>query len=154
MEPHASTLALGLQLGVSAMLVLVMTIVHSLGLIGIAKLLHLDPDALRKRSIDSRAIILMAGLGLLLFALHILEIFLFAGFYVAVGAIDTLERALFYSASAYTTLGLAADHFREEWRMIGAFEALIGFVLIGWSTAFMVSTQDRLQDHPRRRTRG
>ena len=149
MDEETQALALGLQLTISALLVIVMTILHALGLIGVAKLLHLDPKRLRDRSIDTRAIILIAGLGLLLFALHFLEIFLFALFYLWVGALDTLEQALFYSASAYSTLGLTADYFPGEWRLIGAFEALIGFLLIGWSTAFMVSTLNRLREEGR-----
>ena len=149
MEDGAATLALGVQLTISAMLMLVMTVIHSLGLIGLRKVLHLDPQTLGKRSIDTRAIVTLAGLGVLIFALHFLEIFLFALFYLWVDAIATLEQALFYSASAYTTLGLTADFFPAEWRLIGAFEALIGFVLIGWSTAFMFGTMSRLADERR-----
>lgn len=83
-------------------------------------------------------------MGLLIFMLHVAEIFIFAGFYMATGSIRTLEEALYYSASAYATLGASADFFPDEWRLIGAMEALIGFILIGWSTAFMVKTIDKL----------
>jgi ascorbate-specific PTS system EIIC-type component UlaA len=36
--------------------------------------------------------------------------------------------------------------FPEEWRLVGALEALVGFLLIGWSTAFMVQTLRRIID--------
>ena len=144
MEVHAATLALGWQLLVSGGLVLVLVVIHSIGLLGIGHFLHLDPAALKRRSLDMRAIVTMASLGFLLFALHILEIMLFAVFYLAVDIFRHFDDALFYSASAYTTLGLTAN-FPEGWRMIGAFEALIGFVLIGWSTAFVIGTMDRLR---------
>ena len=142
---HAEALALGAQLLISAGLVLVMVIVHAVGLLSIGKMLHLTPDVLRRRTVDLRGIITMASLGTLLFALHILEILLFAIFYIAIGAFGQLEDALFFSASAYTTLGLTAS-FPEAWRLLGAVEALIGFVLIGWSTAFIISTLERLRD--------
>ena len=143
-DENSTAVALGLQLLMSAALVLVMTVLHAVGLIGIGRALHLEPEALRKRHIDTRAIFLMASLGLLLFALHIVEIVLFALFYLAAGVIASIEGALFFSASAYTTLGLTQT-FPDEWRLIGACEALIGFVLIGWSTAFVIGTMERLR---------
>lgn len=144
MDDEATAIALGLQLLISAGLVLTMTMIHAVGLLGIGRALHLEPERLRKRRIDVRAIVLMASLGLLLFALHILEIVLFALFYLAAGVIGSIESALFFSASAYTTLGLTQT-FPEQWRLIGACEALIGFVLIGWSTAFVIGTMERLR---------
>lgn len=145
MDPGAEALALGAQLLISAGLVLVLVMVHAVGLLGIGKILHLEPAVLKKRTIDLRGILTMASLGALLFALHILEILLFAIFYLAIGAFGELEDALFFSASAYTTLGLTAN-FPEAWRLLGAVEALIGFVLIGWSTAFIISTLEKLRD--------
>lgn len=127
-------------------LMLGLTLTHSLGLVGISKLLHLEPDALRCRSLDMRAMITMSTLGTVLFALHFLEILLFAVFYVVVDAVDRFDSAIFYSAAAYSTLGLSFGSFPPEWRLVGAFEGLIGFILIGWSTAFMVSTMNRLRE--------
>ena len=144
MEQHLQALALGAQLLISGGLVLVLTIVHAVGLLLVSKGLHLEPDILKRRTVDLRGILTMASLGTLLFALHILEILLFAVFYLAIGAFEQLEDALFFSASAYTTLGLTAN-FPEAWRLLGAVEALIGFVLIGWSTAFIISTLEKLR---------
>lgn len=144
MEEHAAVLALGTQLLISGGLVLVLVIVHSLGLLGIGHFLHLDPDVLRKRKVDFKAFVTMAGLGFFLFALHIFEIMLFAWFYQAIDIFSDFDDAIFFSASAYTTLGLTAS-FPEGWRLLGALEALVGFVLIGWSTAFIIGTLDRLR---------
>ena len=123
-----------------------MTVMHSVGLLGISRLLRLDADRLRRHEMDFRAIMLLASLGLCIVLLHIAEILVFGAFYLAVGGVETVEEALFYSASAYATLGWTADYFPPEWRLIGALEALIGFVLIGWSTAFMVSTMQKLSE--------
>lgn len=142
--PDSEALALGLQLLISGGMVLVLTTVHAVGLLTIGKVLHLEPAVLKKRTVDLRGILTMSGLGTMLFALHIVEIMLFAGFYVVIGAFGQFEDALFFSASAYTTLGLTAS-FPEIWRLLGAVEALIGFVLIGWSTAFIISTLENLR---------
>ena len=136
---------LGLQLLVVAGFVLLMLIVHSSGLVGISKVLHLNDDKAIPSEFGLRASFLMGTYGLMLFALHFLEIFLFAIFFRVVGAMRTLEEALYYSASCYATLG-AQMTFNEEWRLVGALEALVGFVLIGWSTAFMVRTLRKIID--------
>ncbi|MBA3576951.1 MAG: hypothetical protein H0W39_04975 [Sphingomonas sp.] len=141
-----STIELGAQLGASVGLLLVMVLIHTFGLLLISNMLNLGSENLKEKDFNARSVGLLAAMGLLIFLLHILEIFVFAGFYMMVGAIETLEEALYFSASAYATLGTPADYFPQDWRLVGAIEALIGFILIGWSTAFMVKTINRLQD--------
>ncbi len=133
------------QLGASFGLVTLMIVIHSIGLIEMSRRLHLKQEELEGRNFDYSAVILMASLGSLLVALHMIEIVIFALFYLAIGALTTLESALYYSASAYATLGADTPFFAQEWRLVGAIEALMGFILIGWSTAFMVSTVNRLR---------
>ncbi|QDP18982.1 ion channel [Sphingomonas xanthus] len=142
---ETETVALGMQLLWAGALMLALTLIHSLGLAGISRLLRLDPELLKKRSFDSQAWGLMSFLGALLFLLHFVEIFLFAIFYVLIGAIQGMEEAVFFSASTYATIGFT-ESFPENWRLVGAFEGLIGFILIGWSTAFIVNTMNRLRE--------
>ena len=142
---EASAPELGLQLVSSGALVVLMIVIHSVALIEFSRRLHLREEELRTRRFDYTAVMLMAGLGLLLFILHLIEILIFAGFYMAVGAIHFFEAAFYYSASVYATLGTTNAYFAPEWRLVGAIEAVVGFVLIGWSTAFMVSTVNRLR---------
>lgn len=146
MDDPAAPFDLGIQLAIAAALVLTMIVVHSMGLVGISRLLRLERERLLEHDFNVQAIALLGTFGLLLFSLHIAEICIFAGFYLSVGALDSLEEALYYSASAYATLGRTAEYFPDQWRLIGALEALIGFILIGWSTAFMVTTMRRLTD--------
>jgi hypothetical protein len=137
---------LGIQLAVVAGFVLVMVVLHSAGLVGISRALRLHDERNIPNEFGLRASFLMGTYGLLLFLLHFLEIFVFAAFYKAVGAMRSMEEALYYSASCYATLGASTVGFSEEWRLVGALEALIGFILIGWSTAFMVRTLRRIID--------
>ena len=140
-----NTVELALQLGVAGGMVLLMTLIHASGLIGIHRILGLQQERLEDLSFGLGALRLMGSLGLLLFALHLVEIGVFALFYVVVAGMGSIEEALYYSASAYATLGRTADYFPDDWRLMGAIEALIGFVLIGWSTAFIVTTTNRLR---------
>jgi hypothetical protein len=137
---------LGLQLAVVAGFMLLMVVVHSSGLVAISRALHLHDEKALPNEFGLRASILMGTYGLLLFALHFVEIAIFAAFYRYVGAMHSMEEALYYSASCYATLGAAAENFAEKWRLVGALDALIGFVLIGWSTAFMVRTLRKIID--------
>ena len=137
---------LGLQLAVVAGFVLIMVVVHSAGLVGISRALRLHDERNIPNEFGLRAAFLMGSYGLLLFLLHFLEIFVFAAFYRAVGAMRSMEQALYYSASCYATLGASTTGFSEEWRLVGALEALVGFILIGWSTAFMVRTLRKIID--------
>ena len=142
---EATARDLGLQFAASIVLVGLMIVIHSVVLIEASRRMHLREEELKDRRFDYSAVMLMVGLGSLLFMLHLFEIVLFAVFYVAVGALQSGEEALYYSASAYATLGASTPFFAQEWRLVGAMEAVIGFILIGWSTAFMVSTVDRLR---------
>jgi hypothetical protein len=139
------TIELAVQLASSALLVVVCTFVHGVGLVGISQLLDLRQERLENHDFDMRAVLLMCGMALCLFLLHMVEIAIFAGFYLLVGAMDTLQEALHFSASTYATLGRTAGYFPSDWALMGAIEALIGFLLIGWSTAFIVRNVSKLK---------
>jgi hypothetical protein len=145
-DDPGTTIQLSLQLLVAGGLVFVMVISHTLGLLGISRLLRLKSERLLELHMDARAVLLVGAMGLLVVMLHIAEIFIFAAFYLLVDAHDSLADALFTSAAAYSTIGLSHETFPEAWRLIGALEGLVGFVLIGWSTAFMVRTLNKLND--------
>lgn len=133
-----------LQLFATAALSVLMTLVHGAGVVAISKALRLDGERPRRRRFHLETVPVLSGIALLLFALHALEIALFAGFYLAVGAFGGIEEALFFSTTAYSTLSQPASDFAMEWRLVGAMEGLIGFLLIGWSTAFLVTDMNRL----------
>ena len=133
-----------LQVGASLLLMVLATIVHGLGILAITRLLRLEKDRLAARTIDAAAFGLIAAIAVSLFLLHIVEIATFAGFYLAVGALGTWEEALFFSASAYSTLANTVAGFPEHWRLVGAIEGLVGFLMIGWSTAVFVTDMHTL----------
>ena len=132
------------QLLVSAAFVVLMTIIHGLGVIAATKILRLDDRTLRAHRFDLSALGLLVSIAICLFALHISEIAIFALFYWGMGALPDFETALFFSASAYSTLGHPEMPFPTEWRLVGAFEGLIGFLLIGWSTAVFIADLNKL----------
>lgn len=145
---NGEAIEIGVQLAVSAGLVLLMTIIHGLGLLGITKVLRLKKDRLEQHSLDVKALMLLGALGMALFALHTIEIWAFAIFYLAVGAHPVAQRRTLLFRVGLRHPRPAGRVLSGLLAVIGALEALVGFVLIGWSTAFMVATMNRLRRSP------
>ena len=133
------------NLAVSTLMVALTVVIHFLGLLGLLFLL-------RRRGARFRAQESVVGQGLLivltvfgLFAIHAVEIWLYAAFYVAVGAEPDLETALYFSTVSFSSLGFGDVLMPLEWRLVSAIEGVNGLILIGWSTAFLMSLMARLK---------
>jgi len=137
-------MSLGLQLFWGLLLLVLIVSVQGAGIVAATKLLRLEDRKLRAHRVDVKAFGILIAIALVLFALHVLEIVIFAAFYMVVGAIDEFEPALFFSISAFTTLGHPEMQFPADWRIVGALEGLVGFLLIGWSTAVFVTDMSKL----------
>jgi hypothetical protein len=124
----------------------VLALTHGLGLLGMSRFFNLTDDALLRKRLSARSMFLVAFVAVLLFALHALEIALISLIYLAGGAIHQVEQALVVSASYYTTTGAGSDTLPDGWRLIGHAESLLGLLMIGWSTAYLVRKIDRLQE--------
>jgi hypothetical protein len=68
--------------------------------------------------------------------LHLMEISLWALYYLHGSAIPDLDSALYFSAVTYTTTGYGDIVLPEGWRLVGGIEALTGILMCGWSTGF------------------
>jgi len=144
-DPDAAPeISLAVQLICALLLVITMMIVHGGGIVAVTRLLRLRPKDLVAHEVDMRAFGLLTLIAFCLFTIHVLEITIFAIFYRIVGALRDFETALYFSVSAYTTLGQPDLGFPDDWRLVGAFEGLIGFLLIGWSTAVFITDINKL----------
>lgn len=81
-----------------------------------------------------------------LFALHMIEIWLYAGLYMVLGEFTSLESALYFSTSTFTTVGFGDIFLDQKWRLLSAIQSANGFLLIGWSTAYLVSVMSIVRD--------
>jgi len=81
---------------------------------------------------------------LIVICAHIVQIWLWALLFLAIGELSTLEEALYFSVSAFTTLGMGDIVFSEQWRILSSIEAANGFILFGWSTAFIFEIMSQL----------
>ena len=122
-----------------------LALTHGCGLFGMSHMFNLTDEALLHKRFSPRSIFLVALVAMLLFALHALEIGAVGMLYQFGGVTRSIPAAIALSASYYTTTGAGADVLPAGWRIVGHAEALLGLMLIGWSTAFLVRKIDRLQ---------
>lgn len=74
----------------------------------------------------------------------IAEIWLWGIFYLFIDVVPDLETALYFSTVSFTTVGYGDVVLGADWRMLGAIESLNGFLLFGWSTAFIFEVVSRI----------
>ena len=78
-----------------------------------------------------------------LFFLHTVEIWLWAAVYVVIGAVAGFADALYFSTVTFSTVGYGDVAPRLEWRQFAALESIDGFILIGWSIAYLIGASTR-----------
>lgn len=138
------------QFAVSTAMLILCVFIHGAGLFSLSRAMRSERTAERLRHIDplstrGGAFTLMVVLAL--FVLHGMEIWLFAFVYLAIGAIGTLEEALYFSTISYSTVGYTDAPITGDWRLIGPFESILGMILLGWSTAFFFRMLGRIDPH-------
>lgn len=129
------------QLLVAGLLLAVCVIIHALGT-------QATQVRLRNRALQStplpHPLRLLVLLFLFIFALHVIEIAVWAMFYRAAGVLPTFEEAVYFSIASYTTVGYGDVVLGEAWRILGAAEAAVGVLLFGWSTALLFTVIQQL----------
>lgn len=139
-------LLIWIELLIAMVMVPVLALFHGFGLMGMSHLFNLTDDAMLRKRLGPKTIFLVAFVAILLFTLHALEITMVGLLYRFGGAAHSIGPALVISASYYTTTGAGPDVLPDRWRLVGQAEALLGLLLIGWSTAFLVRKIERLQE--------
>jgi hypothetical protein len=72
----------------------------------------------------------------LLIVLHMLEILLWAVFFIAIGCMGDMESAMYFSGTTYATVGYGDLVLPRQWRLLGPVEGLTGILMCGLSTGF------------------
>lgn len=138
------------EFAVSAVLVVICVTVHGLGLAGLSRILRSEAANERLKAINPlslRGSLFTLGIVVAMVALHGVEIWLFALTYLLTHAVHGFEEALYFSTISYSTVGYSDTHILPEWRLVGAFESILGVILLGWSTAFFLRMISRIDPH-------
>lgn len=138
------------QFAVSTVIAVLCVVIHGVGLFSLARALRTEAAVERLKRIaplSPRGVAFTLSIVVAILALHGVEIWLFAFVYLGTGAIAGLENALYFSTISYSTVGYNDTHVDPAWRLLGAFQSILGMVLIGWSTAFFFRILGRIEAH-------
>ena len=128
------------QLLLATAMVIITVLIHLLGLGSLIRILNRTKRNLRLPPIG---LLLVTAMGLVF--IHTVEIWLYAGLYLALHAAKDFESALYFSTVTYATIGYGDVLIAKPWRILGAIEGAAGVIMLGWSTAFLVSVLSQLK---------
>lgn len=136
------------QIALGSFLVLVTAVVHGLcTLLSFAVLRRMHHWFHWEHARLLRGTFVVSLLVLLLFLASLVEASIWARAYVAIGALEDLESAFYFSTVTFTTLGYGDLTLGTDWRLLSAFEAANGTVMFGWSTSLVVAFIHRIVAH-------
>lgn len=132
-------MALIMQLLLGGIMIGVTVMVHAIALDFIMKNAHVAEKFIRVgckilwRPMMAGVIVVSA------FASHIVQIWLWAFLYVIIDAqpLANFSETLYFATVTYTTLGYGDLTLEPAFRMLSAIEGANGFLLFGWTTAFI-----------------
>ncbi len=132
-------------LALSAALVLVTVVIQIVGLAVFIWIMRRRASRFAGFSyvLQQLGVILAVVMGL--FLLHALQIWLYAVVYLALNEFESFEAALYFSTSSFTTVGYGEIFIESRWRIVAAIQSANGFLLLGWSTIFLLSVLTRLR---------
>lgn len=90
----------------------------------------------------------MIGVVLWFFLSLCVQCWLWGGLLLALGAFGALETALYFATVTFTTLGYGDVVLGPDWRLLGAFAATNGTLIIGWTTAMVFLAAQRIYGEP------
>ena len=131
------------RLALATLMVGLTVTVHFFGLMALLWTLRVRVHSVHDTWAREGGAIFTVVLGLM--AIHGIEVWLYAGAYLALGAVPDLETALYFSTTSFTTIGYGDVVLDRRWRLIGAIEGANGLLLFGWSTAFLFSVISRMR---------
>lgn len=136
-----------MQLILATTMVTVICLIHLVGLAMLTRVLRSHSRAFKRLRIMPLTLLLAATVGII--GIHSVEIWLYAGLYLGLGAFGNFEQALYFSTVTYASIGYGDLLMPHEWRILGAIEGAAGIIMLGWSTAYLVSllTQLKLFGH-------
>ena len=126
-------------------LIVLTVIIHVLGL-GVIKqrAFSVSGRTARQRHHMAASLLIIAGATLSATLLHGVEAFLWAVAYLFLKAVPDRSSAMLYSLNAMTSYGHTNLALVDRWHLMGALEALNGWLLFGLTTAFLFAVIDRV----------
>jgi len=132
-----------LNLFVGTLAISLTVLIHTFGLIAVTHAMTHLVAFFRMQGRRSR-ILAMISVVMGLFIVMTTEVWLWAGLYRLLGILPDFETALYFSTTTFSTIGYGDVVPAHEWRILAALEGVNGFLLIGWSTAYLIAAGTRV----------
>jgi hypothetical protein len=123
------------------LLILLIVVFHARGLGLIGKEINSKRDD--TRWMRSSPTFIIGATALSATILHGIEGIVWALAFRLLGALPDIKSAMLYSLNAMTSYGHANLYLEPRWEMMGALEALNGWILFGLTTAFLFNVIQR-----------
>ncbi|MDX1581163.1 MAG: potassium channel family protein [Alphaproteobacteria bacterium] len=125
------------QIAISAAGIAVTLMIHATMILSSVPVLKKFGSWSHQGRVLVRQIIVLTGLLLWIMLAHLLEVLVWAGLFIMVDALQTMEEALYFSLVCFTTLGFGELTLEQDWRLLSAFAGANGFLLFSLSAAFL-----------------
>lgn len=131
------------NIAIGAILILMTTAVHAGGM------------SLALRSVRSQSNTVGSGFHLyrvfsvgrvvlIMYLVGVVEVLIWAAAYLAFDVVEGFEKAIYFSAVTFTTLGYGDVVLDGSRRLLSALEAINGIMMFGWSTAVVIAAVQRV----------
>ena len=131
------------NLALGTLFISITVLIHTFGLVVLTRTMNGVVRWFRLHRHDLGKSVAMVTTVLGLFLLHTIEIWAWAGLFLVSKAVVPFQDALYYSIVTFSTVGSSDVVVDPRWRLLASLEGINGFILIGWSTAYLVSASTR-----------
>jgi Ion channel len=131
------------NIAIGAILILLTTAVHAGGMSLALRSIRKDETIAGSRSHLGR--VLKVGRAvLIMYLVAIVEVLIWGAAYIVLGIVEGIEKAIYFSAVTFTTLGYGDVVLDGSRRLLSAIEAVNGIIMFGWSTAILIAAVERV----------
>jgi len=126
-------------------LIVLTVLIHVSGLLLISqRIVHGAGPVIERRHPKVAFVVVLAATTWLATCLHGIEAGIWAFAYLFLGALPDLRSSMLYSLNAMTSYGHTNLNLEDHWRLMGAMEALNGWLLFGLTTAFLFAVLEKV----------
>ena len=126
-------------------LIVLTVLIHVSGLLFISqRVVHGAGPVIERRHPKLAFVVVLAATTLLATCLHGVEALIWALAYLFLGALPDYRSAVLYSLNAMTSYGHTNLALEDHWHLLGAMEALNGWLLFGLTAAFLFAVLEKV----------
>ncbi|MGD9343885.1 MAG: ion channel [Desulfuromonadales bacterium] len=125
------------KISIVSIMLIVTTAIHACGML-LAMKFSRHRDETGKAYGVCKRILRLSFIVICMFIVSLIEVTAWAAAYLAVDAIEALEKAIYFSMVTYTTLGYGDVLLDENWRVLASYQAANGIIMFGWTTAIVM----------------